>query len=240
MRHPSVVKLTVCELLDDPCQMEKAWDDLAAHVKSHRSDFVLLPEMPFYPWFPYLPQYDESVWRKAVEAHNRKVSFLSALSPAAVLGTRPVEQNGKRLNQAFYWTGPGNVIGVRDKYFMPDEEGFYESRWFHRNGRRFEQVSINGVYVGFLVCTEAMFSEWARHYGREGAHIIAVPRATGAQDRWNVAARMAAIVSGAFVMSSNRTGRNSGNGFFFGGCGWIYLRTVRCLPPHLRTSRSSR
>jgi|GEM_PF-5835319 len=49
------------------------------------------------------------------------------------------------------------------------------------------------------------FNEWARLYGKQGVHIIAVPRAL----------RMAAIVSGAFVLSSNRVGRE------FSGYGWI-------------------
>ncbi len=60
-----------------------------------------------------------------------------------------------------------------------------------------------------------MFNEWARLYGRRGAHIIAVPRATFTIDRWLVASGMASIVSGSFVLSSNRVGGN------FSGRGWI-------------------
>jgi N-carbamoylputrescine amidase len=76
--------------------------------------------------------------------------------------------------------------------------------------------------VGFLICTEVMFNEHARHYGRRGANLIAVPRAVGRASlpRWEVAMRMAAIVSGCYVLSSNRGGVDS-RGQTFGGRGWV-------------------
>jgi N-carbamoylputrescine amidase len=42
----------------------------------------------------------------------------------------------------------------------------------------------------------------------------------GSLRRWLVAMRMAAIVSGAYVLSSNRGGIDS-RGQVFGGCGWV-------------------
>jgi N-carbamoylputrescine amidase len=67
-----------------------------------------------------------------------------------------------------------------------------------------------------------MFNECARRYGRRGGHVILVPRAVGRASlgRWLVAMRMAAIVSGAYVLSSNRQGLDS-KGQLFGGSGWI-------------------
>ena len=54
------------------------------------------------------------------------------------------------------------------------------------------------------------------------SNVILVPRAVGKASlaRWLVAARMAAIVSGAYVLSSNRSGVDT-NGQRFGGRGWI-------------------
>ncbi len=71
---------------------------------------------------------------------------------------------------------------------------------------------------GVPICTEIWKFEWASQMGQLGAHIIATPRATGADsvDKWHTAGRATAIASGAFSVSSNRTG----NGF--GGSGWIY------------------
>jgi N-carbamoylputrescine amidase len=67
-----------------------------------------------------------------------------------------------------------------------------------------------------------MVNEHARSYGRRGAHVILVPRAVRPHSlgRWLVAARMAAIVSGSYVLSSNRAGTDA-RGQEFGGSGWI-------------------
>ena len=111
---------------------------------------------------------------------------------------------------------------MHTKQFFPNEPGYYESRWFERGRTDFRVVPAGDLRVGFLICTEVMFNEWARHYGRAGAHLIAVPRATpkASTDRWRTALRMAAIVSGCYVASSNRRGTDS-RGQEFGAHGWI-------------------
>ncbi len=169
--------------------------------------------MPAYPWFASLPQFNERIWREAVKAHDEFISKLGEF-PAAIISTRPIQRGKKRLNQAFFWD-EGRYYPVRCKYYLPEEEGFYEVTWFHKGTKDFHTVKIRDAVVGILICSELMFNEWARLYGKQGAHIVAVPRATFAVDRWLIALKMAAIVSGAFVLSSNRTGGS------FSGHGWI-------------------
>ena len=62
----------------------------------------------------------------------------------------------------------------------------------------------------------------SRQYGLRGVGLILVPRATPvtSRERWLVGGRVAAIVSGAYCLSSNRSGV-SGAGDEFGGQGWI-------------------
>ena len=126
------------------------------------------------------------------------------------------------MNEAFLWTLDEGARGVHTKQYFPDEEGYYEARWFEAGDRHFHVASAGAIAVGFLVCTELMFNEHARRYGRNGAHAILVPRAVGEGSlrRWRVAARMAAIVSGSYVLSSNRNGTGA-RGQVFGGAGWI-------------------
>lgn len=65
-----------------------------------------------------------------------------------------------------------------------------------------------------------MFNEHARHYRRQGAELIVVPRATGRTvEVFLTAGAMASIVSGCYVVSSNRVGHGS-NGPVFGGKGF--------------------
>ena len=84
-----------------------------------------------------------------------------------------------------------------------------------------------------LLCTELMFNEWARHYRRRGAHVIVVPRASAASvANWHVAARMAAIVSGCYVLSSNRVSsqlERCNAEPLFGGVGFAYSPTGELL-----------
>ena len=214
------MNVTVCELPDDRAEFDQVWSSLTTHLKEHQSDVVLLPEMPGAPWFAHLPQFDEGAWQLAIDAHDELVATLAELQPAIVLGSRPVVSGDRRLNQAFSWNLSQGYRRVHEKCYLPDEEGFYEARWFDR-GEDFVSAEVDGLVLGFLICTELMFTERARQYGKQGAHLIAAPRATGDHDRWLVAARMAAIASGAFVLSSNRTGRGPGGRDSFCGRGWV-------------------
>lgn len=94
--------------------------------------------------------------------------------------------------------------------------------WFGTSKPGFEVIEAGGLRIGALICTELMFNERARAYGRAGAHLIAVPRATGESlAEWKTAGAMAAIVSGSYVVSSNRAGSSSG-GPTFGGGGYAF------------------
>jgi N-carbamoylputrescine amidase len=65
-----------------------------------------------------------------------------------------------------------------------------------------------------------MFNEHARQYRQQGAELIVVPRATGRTvDIFRTAGAMASVVSGCYVVSSNRVGQGS-NGPTFGGKGF--------------------
>jgi N-carbamoylputrescine amidase len=126
------------------------------------------------------------------------------------------------VNEAFVWTRAGGAEGVHTKQYLPDLPGFREARWFQPGEGAFEAAPAAGLRVGFLVCTEVMFNEHARRYGRSGAQVLATPRASrrSTRDRWLVAVRMAAIVSGCYVLSSNRAGAEA-TGQEFGGGGWV-------------------
>jgi N-carbamoylputrescine amidase len=199
-----------------------AWHALAERVRSAHADLVLLNELPFGPWISAGEAFDGAIWNASRETHERALPRLADLGAATVMGTWPREQAGQRVNEAFVWTAAWGVEGVHTKQHFPDVPGFFEARWFQPGERRFRVAQAGGVRAGFLICTDVMFNEHARHYGREGAQVIAVPRATGKsnRDRWLVALRMAAIVSGCYVLSSNRAGADS-RGQEFGGGGWV-------------------
>jgi len=216
------MKVGVCEL---PSELEAdtpVWKELRRRVEAEKPDLFLLNEMPFGPWVAAAPELDDSQWQAARRAHEEGVAHLEELGVPVVCSSRARELEGKRVNEAFVWTASDGAVGAHTKQFFPDEEGYYEARWFEGGARHFNVVRAGALRVGFLLCTELMFNEHARHYGRNGAQLILAPRAVGkgSLGRWLVAMRMAAIVSGCYVLTSNRSGEDS-NGQLFGGRGWV-------------------
>lgn len=214
-RMARTVTVTVCELRGG--RVAEDWPALAEHVRSASSDIVLLPEMGLSPWFARERAFDAAAWADAVAAHERHLAErLGDLAPAAVLGSAPVERDGRRLNEAFVADADG-VRAAHLKYHVPDEEDFWEASWYERGDGRFELAAAGPATVGFLVCTELWFSHHARAYGEAGAHVVAAPRCTPSEslDTWLAGGRAAAVVSGAYVLSSNHGDER------FGGQGWI-------------------
>jgi N-carbamoylputrescine amidase len=224
------MRATVCELPDGGAAVEPAWRALADHVRAERSDLVLLPELAGYPWLADLPEFDPAVWREAVLAHDALIGRFRELGARIVLGTRPVETPRGRVNQSFAWTARHGVVPIHEKYYLPDEEGWYEARWFARGSGQFAPQAVDEVTIACLICTDAMFNERARAQGRQGAQVIAVPRASGVRGPFELATRMAALVSGCWVLTSNRVGQGGllGKVGFVGG-GWIVAPTAEIV-----------
>ncbi len=216
------MKVTVCELPNRPDELSQQWQRLCRHTHSAQSDLVLLPEMPFYPWLAASQHADPNRWRQAVDIHRRWLARLVELGAATVVGTRPAIRDNRPVNEGFVWSPQNGAVRAHTKYYLPEERGFWEASWYRRGSKRFETVPCGEVTVGFLICSELWFGEHARDYGRQGAHIIVCPRATPAasSDKWLAGGRTAAVVSGAYCISSNLCG-TMGHIVDFGGTGWI-------------------
>lgn len=216
------MKVTICQLNDDPAVFERDWAALVEHARSEKSQLVLLPEMPFYTWFPRSRPYQPETWQAAIAAHDRWQARLSELAPAAVIGSRPAEKEGRRWNEGFLWDIENGYRAVHSKVYLPDEDGFWEASWYSRGSGGFIPFDSQEVRIGLAICTDLWFLENARAYGRQGTAILANPRGTLQEtvEKWLVGGRASAIVSGAFSLSSNRVS-SPGSWPVFGGQGWI-------------------
>lgn len=219
------MRVTVCELPDRPEDLEEAWQGLVAHARDARSELVLLPELPFAPWFATRREFEPATWKATVERHEEWAARLAELAPAAVLSTRPVEPAGGRFNEAYAWEPSGGLRPVHRKRYLPDEPGYWEASWYRRGATALPPVVRCGeAAVSFRICSELWFLGEARELGKQGVHLLAAPRATpepGA-DRWIAAGRVAAVVAGAFCLSSNRAGPSARvPALVFAGRGWI-------------------
>lgn len=216
------MRVTVCELRNDADQLTGEWERLVDHVRNQGSELVLLPEMPFYTWVARTRRVNPSEWAKSVKAHAKWLSRFEELKPAVVAGTLPVTIDGKNFNEGFVWEADSGYHAAHTKYYLPDEEGFWEASWYQRGKHDFTAVEIAGVKIGFMICTEQWFLEHARAYARAGVHLIVTPRATpkASADKWVAGGRVAAVTSGAFSLSSCFGGTDQ-HGMQWAGKGWI-------------------
>ncbi len=217
------MKTTVCQLPDDPKEFKEAWKRLAGHVQKERSELVLLPEMPFYPWVAQSKKGNPETWKKAVEAHDRWQERFTDLAPATVLGSRPVIRNGRHFNEGFIAGPDGSYTATHHKYYLPQEKWFWEASWYQRGVDNFSLHKAGEAKAGFLICTEQWVMNRAVEYGKQGVHLIATPRATelATAGKWLAGGRVCAISAGAWHISSNRSGPDQTGSFEFGGKGWI-------------------
>ena len=217
------MRVTVCALPEGPAGLAEAWAALGAHVRSERSDLLLLPEMPCSAWLAARATADPAAWDEAVGDHDRGIGRFDELGVRAIATTRPVIDGGRRFNQGIVWERGVGVREVHRKRFLPDEPGFHEATWYDPGPDTFETVEVAGLRVAFAICTELWFHRPFRGYAHDGVHVLLCPRATLAPsaDKWLAGGRAAAVVSGAFCLSSNFAGPTAAGLDRWGGLGWV-------------------
>lgn len=216
------MRVTVCELGSNWMVQDNLCKKLIGHLAENKSDFLLLPEMSLYEWLPGSPTADGKEWDKSVCSHDTWIERFAEFNVPFIAGTRPVLENDIPYNEGFVWSKKQGYLGVHKKYYLPDENGFWENTWYKRGDGNFTTVRISGMNIGFLICTELWFSQHAREYAKQGIHLLLCPRATPSTSSgtWLAGGRAAANVSGAFCLSSNFSGKNTSS-IDFGGTGWI-------------------
>ncbi len=204
------------------------WAKLKESVTVVLPDILVTNELPFGPWLADEAVFSREAADRSIRAHQQGIEGLSELSLPAVISSRPV-LDGKRLANEAFVLEKGIARPLHRKHYFPNEPGWFESEWYAGNGSGFEVTEVLGITVGVLLCTDAMFNEHARAYGRQKASLIVIPRASGTNiESWKIAGAMASLVSGSYVVSSNRVGRSKG-GTEFGGGGFAYAPGAKLL-----------
>lgn len=209
-----MVNVTCVELPDKIT--DNVWEGLVKHVEEESTEILVLNEMPLVEWHWGVPKVDPTAAKAAATLHEERMKLLEKLD-CDVISSRPVYED-HLYNEAFHWDG--TCKPVHTKHFFPEELGFHEDSWFGRKPPIFDAFNVRGVKTGVLLCTEMWFTEYARKYGKEGAQLIAGPRATttGGLERWKTAFKHLSLVSGAYTVTSNRVGVTKLNDFCGYGC----------------------
>ena len=225
------MRATITQL--DASQLESEWRRLIDHLAEHRSQFVLLPEMCFTPWFCAVPAPNEAAWQSAVAAHEAWLARLPELPVDTVAGAAPRNIGLKRHNIAYLWTRRDGLRWTHAKTYLPNDDGYWEANWYDRAPVDFQETQLDQLTLGFMICTEIWFLQHARDYGKRGAHLLLNPRSTPRHTnaKWLAGGQTAAVVSGAFCLSSNHAGQ--AGGVDLGGAGWL------CDPDGVVLARTS-
>jgi N-carbamoylputrescine amidase len=229
------MRVTVCELPHEPEALGDAWAALCAHTARHASELVLLPEFAMVDPVWVHEEFDAARWADAQALSEVWLRRLPELRVAHVVGTRPVTIAGRHFNQGFLWSASGGLAPLRRKYYLPDEPGNWEGRWFDRGDSDFRDYAAGTCRFGLNICTELWALETYAGYAARGVPVILSPRATAAATttKWLSVGVVAAVRSGAFSVSSNRvepTGACGGVGWIIDPYGNIVARTTPEAP----------
>ena len=217
------MKVTICQLSDNETEFAADWKSLNTHLGQNNTDLLLLPEMPFCNWVASTKIVSEAAKLDSVQKHENWMSAIEELGVKYVVYSKPVINGDQYFNTAFvYQQGVGHQK-IHTKAFFPEEPYFWEESWYSREtGTPFEILDLGDFKIGILLCTEMWFTEYARKYGKQGIDILLCPRATGegSINHWTRCGQTLAVISGAYCLSSNKSGTGDNN-FAWGGTGLI-------------------
>lgn len=199
------------------------WSQLSTHLDKNKTDLLLLPEMPFSKWIANEKEVNNEAKKRSVEKHEEWILKLDELNAMQIVYSKPVLAGDKFFNTAFVFQKGTGHFKIHTKSFFPEEPFFWEETWYnHEDVKTFESLTIDGIKIGVLLCTEMWFMEFARQYGKQGIDILLCPRATGmaSVNQWIRCGQTLGILSGAYCLSSNKSGL-SDQGFQWGGNGWV-------------------
>jgi N-carbamoylputrescine amidase len=221
-KDKKLTKVAYVEWQDGLIPTGSEWEKIAEQVNNSKADILVTNEMPFGAWRPVDAAYDvkdASLW---AEEHECNIDALNQLDVPTVISSRPIVIGDRLVNEAFALENNQYQV-LHHKHFFPSEDGWHEASWFKKEIGGFSVSQVGNLKVGILLCTELMFTEQARYYGRSDADLIISPRASGCNRViWRAACAMAAVVSGAYVISSNRVGASMQHIPEFGGYGLAY------------------
>lgn len=218
------MKVTVCQIDNIPRNFKKCLNDLNTYLKNNNTDLLLFPEMAFSEWLAKDKNFDPKKWEKAVIDHDKTIESLSNFNAKYIIGTRPIiDSNDRFLNEAFLYEKSSNSVkAIHKKYYLPNDEGFWEETWYTRGNGKFTPFKINNILAGLQICTDMWFFHHAREFANKKIDLLCIPRATpyASLKKWTTGGKVAAMVSGSYCISSNLY-NPIGIGADLGGIGWI-------------------
>lgn len=176
----------------------------ADELRTLQTDLVVLPELPFQPWYPSRRECGP-VRFASLPAQAQ----LARESGIALLGGGLVED---RRNLACLWDSKGRLRHQYQKVHLPQEPGFWEADTFDP-GADFPGVcDALGFPLGVQLCSDIQRPFGATLLSAQGAAAILVPRATesGTYPKWRLVFQALARLCSCYILSVNRPAPEDG------------------------------
>jgi len=143
-----------------------------ADVAAQGADILLFPELFLTGYFP-----DDLLFkpRFVADAIAAVDDFAKATEGTSVTAIMPsVWQEGGKLYNAVFVCESGRVVARRMKRELPNDDVFYEKRYFERADLQ-EPVTIKGVSIGIPICEDIWHPDVCAHLVDNGARILLCP-----------------------------------------------------------------
>ena len=178
-------------------------------ARSQGADLALLPEIPLNRWSPASKQVSDADaeeldgWRQLLMAEAAE-SVGIGLVGGAIIRDPDTEI---RHNTALLYDGGGACLTRYRKIHLPEEEGYWETS--HYKPGTEPPKAIPGAFslvVGLQICSDVNRPQGFQILSSGGAEVVFAPRATPPEtyERWRLILRANAIMSGTYVVSTNR------------------------------------
>ncbi|WP_423068695.1 NAD+ synthase [Devosia sp. CN2-171] len=143
-----------------------------ADVAGQGADILLFPELFLTGYFP-----DDLLFkpRFVADAMAAAHEFAGATAGTSVTAIMPSvwQEDGKLFNAALVCEN-GAIIARRYKRELPNDDVFYEKRYFERAELQ-EPVTIKGVSIGIPICEDIWHPDVCAHLVDHGARILLCP-----------------------------------------------------------------
>jgi len=230
MPHPKKISVALIQMscsADPARNLRTALDKIASAAKKG-AKLVCLPELFRSLYFCQKQDYKCFQLAEPIPGPTTQTLSNAAKKHKITLVSSLFEKRtgGLYHNTAVVFGPNGKILGIYRKMHIPDDPGFNEKFYFTPGDIGFQPIDTPAGRLGVLVCWDQWYPEAARLMALRGAQILIYPTAIGwargerkevCQDQrsaWQTIQRSHAIANGLFVLSINRTGRESNLDFW--------------------------
>lgn len=136
------------------------------------ADILLLTELFLTGYFPEDLFFKERFVDDAIAAANALVQATVGTRVSLLLPT--VWREGRKLHNAVLLAEDGKLVGRRLKHDLPNDDVFYEKRYF-TPGPLPEPLVIKGVSIGVPICEDVWHAPVCEHLAARGAELMLCP-----------------------------------------------------------------